>query len=85
MEPGTVSASEATDPVVSVTTAREVTACPLCRVPTPMETTRCSTCGYHLAGVDGRAGPLADATIRWLVAALVAVYLVTLMVVLVAR
>jgi hypothetical protein len=46
---------------------------------------RCSECGYHLAGVAGRPGPFNRRAIWWSAAGLLAVYLVTLLVVALAR
>ena len=46
---------------------------------------RCGECGYHLAGVAGRPGPFNRRAILWSAAGLLAVYLVTLLVVALAR
>jgi hypothetical protein len=46
---------------------------------------RCVSCGYHLAGVAGRPGPFSRRALWWSAAALLAVYLLTLLVVALAR
>jgi hypothetical protein len=59
--------------------------CPLCGAEVPADATRCGSCGYHLAGVDGRPGPFSRRALWWSAAALLAVYLLTLLVVALAR
>jgi hypothetical protein len=46
---------------------------------------RCGSCGYHLAGVAGRPGPFSRRALWWSAASLLAVYLLTLLVVALAR
>jgi hypothetical protein len=60
-------------------------ACPLCGLAVAPDAARCAACGYHLAGVDGRPGPLTRAALWWTVAGLVLVYAFTLLIVLAAR
>jgi hypothetical protein len=59
--------------------------CPLCDLAVAADDTRCGSCGYHLAGVDGRPGPFSRPALWWMLTALAIVYLVTLLVVLAAR
>ena len=59
--------------------------CPLCGASVAAEAMRCSNCGYYLAGVDGRPGPFNRRALWWSVAGLLAVYLLTLLVVALAR
>lgn len=59
--------------------------CPLCATAVPAGAMRCGSCGYHLAGVDGRPGPFSRQVLWWSGAALLAVYLLTLLVVALAR
>jgi hypothetical protein len=49
------------------------------------DATRCGECGYSLAGVAGRASPFNRPALWWCVGALVAVYLITLLIVALAR
>ncbi len=60
-------------------------ACPLCGEQVAPDTTRCSACGYHLAGVAGRPAPFSRSALWWSAAGLLAVYLLTLLVVALAR
>ncbi len=60
-------------------------ACPLCGTAVAAQAARCASCGYHLAGVDGRPGPYSHTALWWTAAALAVVYAVTLLVVLAAR
>lgn len=46
---------------------------------------RCPSCGYHLAGVDGRPGPLDRAALIWTTAGLALAYALAVLVVLAAR
>jgi hypothetical protein len=46
---------------------------------------RCPVCGYHLAGIAGRPGPFSSSALWWSGAGLLAVYLLTLLVVALAR
>jgi hypothetical protein len=57
----------------------------LCGATVAVDAMRCGDCGYHLAGVAGRPGPFNRRALWWSAAALVAVYLVTLLVVALAR
>lgn len=60
-------------------------ACPLCGVTTPPGLERCASCGYALAGVDGRPPAFSRATLLWTSIGFLAVYLVTLAIVLATR
>lgn len=62
-----------------------IDACPLCRAPITPDAVRCSECGYHLAGVDGRPGPWTRPALWWTAAGLLIVYAVTLLIVALAR
>jgi hypothetical protein len=46
---------------------------------------RCSECGLHLAGVAGHPRPFSSRALWWSAAALLAVYLLTLLIVALAR
>jgi len=59
--------------------------CPLCGLAVAADSSRCGACGYHLAGIDGRPGPLTRPTLWWTTAGLALVYVLTLLVVLAAR
>jgi hypothetical protein len=59
--------------------------CPLCGNAIAADAARCDSCGYHLAGVDGRPGPYSPTALWWTGAALAVVYVLTLLVVLAAR
>lgn len=59
--------------------------CPLCGLAVAAEAARCAACGYHLAGVDGRPGPLTRPALWWITAGLAIVYVLTVLVVLAAR
>jgi hypothetical protein len=60
-------------------------ACPLCGLAVTADASRCAACGYHLAGIDGRPGPLTRSALWWTIAALALVYVLTLIIVLAAR
>ncbi len=59
--------------------------CPQCGNPVAAVLVRCSSCGFSLAGVGGRPGPFSRATIVWTAIGFLAVYLVTLWIVALAR
>lgn len=59
--------------------------CPQCGTPTSSELDRCGSCGFSLSGLDGRPGPFSRATLLWTAIGFVAVYLVTLGIVALAR
>jgi hypothetical protein len=63
---------------------RAVTVCPLCGSPTD-GATRCPSCGLFLEVADPSGRALAGPTVRLFLLALAAVYLLTLVVVLIAR
>jgi len=65
--------------------APEPATCPLCGAEVRADATRCGSCGYHLAGVDGRPGPFSRQALWWSAAALLGVYLLALLVVALAR
>lgn len=46
---------------------------------------RCPACGCALAGVDGRPGPFSRTALLWSAAAFLAVYVVTLLIVVATR
>jgi hypothetical protein len=57
----------------------------LCGASVAAGASRCGDCGYSLAGVAGRPAPFNRQALWFGVAALVAVYLVTLLIVALAR
>jgi rubrerythrin len=57
---------------------RQDEACPLCGTPAQATDARCRQCGYALAGVGDRPGPMSRAAMVWSLIGLAAVYLVTL-------
>jgi hypothetical protein len=57
----------------------------LCGLAVAADAARCAACGYHLAGIDGRPGPLTRSALWWTTAALALVYVLTLIIVLAAR
>lgn len=59
--------------------------CPLCGGQPGAAAERCPACGYHLAGIDGRPGPLDRAALFWTAAGLALVYALAALVVLGAR
>jgi predicted amidophosphoribosyltransferase len=59
--------------------------CPLCGAEVAADAIRCDACGYHLAGVAGRSSPFDRRALWWSAAALLAVYLLTLFIVALAR
>lgn len=59
--------------------------CPLCGATTPGDLDRCGSCGYALAGVDGRPPVFSRATLLWSSIGFLAVYVITLAIVLVTR
>jgi hypothetical protein len=59
--------------------------CPLCGAPVEARDARCPSCGLSLAGVYGRSGPFSQVTFWWMAAGLGIVYLVTLLIVALAR
>ena len=60
-------------------------ACPLCGHYVARDETRCGSCGYHLAGVDGRPGPFDRRALVWTVVGFAIVYVIVALVVLAAR
>ena len=59
--------------------------CPLCGVATSADLERCASCGYALAGVDGRPAAFSRATLLWTSIGFLAVYLITLAIVIATR
>jgi len=57
----------------------------LCGASVAADANRCGECGYSLAGVAGRPAPFDRRALWWCGAALVAVYLITLLIVALAR
>jgi hypothetical protein len=55
--------------------------CPLCGAPVSARDDRCPSCGMSLAGVGGRPGPFARRALWIWAGALLAIYLVVLVVV----
>ncbi len=60
-------------------------ACPLCATATIPTDERCPACGFALAGVDGRPGPISRTALWWSIAGFAAVYLATLLIVVATR
>jgi predicted amidophosphoribosyltransferase len=60
-------------------------ACPLCGAAAPAEADRCPSCGYALAGVDGRPAAFSRRTLLWASIGFLAVYLITLAIVAASR
>ena len=52
--------------------------CPFCHAPVSAEDAHCPSCGWALAGVEGRPGPYSTRALWWTVAGFVAVYVLTL-------
>lgn len=59
--------------------------CPLCATLAPPEIDRCQSCGYALAGVDGRPAAFSRVTLLWASIGFFATYLVTLAIVAATR
>ena len=59
--------------------------CPLCGSATLRSEERCGTCGFALAGVDGRPSAFSRPALWWSVAVFAGVYLVTLAIVALTR
>jgi hypothetical protein len=59
--------------------------CPLCGRPVAPSEERCPDCAYHQAGIAGRPGPFSRAALWWSAAGVVLVYVLTLVVVALAR
>jgi hypothetical protein len=59
--------------------------CPLCATATFADDERCPSCGFALAGVEGRPGPFSRTVLWWSIVGFVAVYLATLAIVVVTR
>ena len=59
--------------------------CPLCGAATLSADERCATCGFALAGVDGRPSPFSRAALWWSIAVFASVYRVTLVIVALTR
>jgi hypothetical protein len=57
----------------------------LCGASVAADANRCGECGYSLAGVAGRPAPFNRRALWWSVAGLVGIYLVTLLIVALAR
>ena len=62
-----------------------VTVCPVCGAPVDPAATRCGECGYHLDGLGDRPGPWTRPALWWTGAGLLVVYLITLLIVALAR
>ncbi len=58
-----------------------VSACPLCGIPVVPESMRCEACGMTLAGTGDRPGPFLRRTLWVWAGALLAIYLVVLVLV----
>jgi hypothetical protein len=59
--------------------------CPLCGTPVAADAIRCDECGLHLAAVAGRPSPFSTRVLWYSAAALLGVYIVTLLIVALAR
>jgi predicted amidophosphoribosyltransferase len=59
--------------------------CPLCGAAIAVDAMRCAECGLHLAGVAGRPSPFSRPALWWSAVALLGVYLLTLLIVALAR
>jgi len=59
--------------------------CPQCGNPVAELVPRCGSCGFSLAGVDGRPGPFSRAALLWTAIGFLTVYLGTLGIVALAR
>lgn len=59
--------------------------CPQCSSPVAMADMRCTSCGYALAGIDGRPGPYGPAWGIWAGLALALAYVVALAIILLGR
>jgi len=59
--------------------------CPLCGATTSADVDCCGSCGYALAGVDGRPSAFSRATLLWTSIGFLGVYLVTLAIVVATR
>jgi predicted amidophosphoribosyltransferase len=59
--------------------------CPLCGAGTPSDLERCPSCGFALAGVDGRPPAFSRATLLWTSMGFLAFYLITLAIVVATR
>jgi hypothetical protein len=59
--------------------------CPLCGAAITVHTIRCGECGLHLAGVAGRPSAFDRQALWWSAAALLVIYLLTLLIVALAR
>jgi hypothetical protein len=59
--------------------------CPLCGAATIATEDRCATCGFALAGVDGRPSAFSRTALWWSIAVFAAVYVVTLAIVALTR
>jgi hypothetical protein len=68
------------DPVPAAGAAATA-ACPLCGTVVAPTDDRCPACNTSLAGVGGRPGPFSRSVLWWWAAALVAVYLLALVIV----
>jgi hypothetical protein len=60
-------------------------ACPVCGTDVRADAIRCGSCGYHLAGFEGRPGPFDRTALTWTVAGFAIVYVVVALIVLAAR
>ena len=59
--------------------------CALCGTDVAADAIRCRSCGYNLAGVGGRPSAFDRRALWWSAAALLGVYLLTLLIVALAR
>lgn len=55
-----------------------VASCPLCGTPVGTDPERCPDCGYSLAGQPGHVPAFSRTVLLWTVAAFLAVYLITI-------
>jgi hypothetical protein len=59
--------------------------CPLCGGATFRTEERCDSCGFTLAGVDGRPSAFSRAALWWSIAVFASVYVITLAIVALTR
>jgi hypothetical protein len=59
--------------------------CPLCRGATFRTEERCGSCGFALAGVDGRPSAFSRTALWWSIAVFASVYVITLAIVALTR
>jgi hypothetical protein len=61
------------------------TSCPLCGTPVGLDLDRCPDCGHSLAGTPGHAPAFSRTALLWTIGAFLAVYLITIGIVVATR